>query len=382
MATALSVLAGVALKAKGGISPGCSRLAVRFDSRERLIPNVSKPEQSVMIVVFDTNIWLSELGFNSSVGAAVRFYLRTIGVRVALPEVVRLEATHQFTQKLSEFVDDIQNNYSKLLTVFGSLKDIALPTHEQIQDCVARLFDELSVELIDIPFTITSAKHSFLKTIKSVPPSGPKNQQFKDGVLWADCLELLDKDDVCIVTTDKRFFENHNYEEGLSKSLLLEAKTKPHKIMLFHELNQLLGDIQTEIDLDKAKLAQSYVAVYRKSIGNLVAASGYELGRLIEVQTKLFITEHPEKLYIEFHIKYSCPNIISEDLPQAQLSINGYGTYSAVNQAFVELEERDSELSYTTEDGTLQRKHSITPAVDGIIIGHRSKMHTIRRLVD
>ena len=53
-----------------------------------------------------------------------------------------------------------------------------------------KLFSSLGVEVIDVAFSLESARSSFLKTIKKLPPSAT-TQQFKDGVLWADCLNLL-----------------------------------------------------------------------------------------------------------------------------------------------------------------------------------------------
>ena len=44
-----------------------------------------------MYVIFDSNIWISELGLNSARGAAVRFFLKSNGATVVVPEVVKLE---------------------------------------------------------------------------------------------------------------------------------------------------------------------------------------------------------------------------------------------------------------------------------------------------
>lgn len=44
-----------------------------------------------MIVIFDTNVWISDLALTSNVGSAVRFFLRERNARIGLPEVVRLE---------------------------------------------------------------------------------------------------------------------------------------------------------------------------------------------------------------------------------------------------------------------------------------------------
>jgi hypothetical protein len=185
-----------------------------------------------MVIVFDTNVWLSELALNTAAGSAVRFYLRKSGAQVALPEVIRLEATYHFEKALTEFVKEIGDNYGRLLAVFGHLKDIVLPSAEQIHERVAALFSGLAVPLIDIPLSIDSAKRSLEKTIEGVPPSGPKNQQFKDGVLWADCVSLLVTDDVYLVTTDGGFYKNRKPSEGLAENLLIETSNQAHKIGL------------------------------------------------------------------------------------------------------------------------------------------------------
>jgi hypothetical protein len=331
-----------------------------------------------MIVIFDTNIWLSELGLNSSIGAAVRFYLKKSGVQVALPEVIELEAQHQFINKLTEYVAEIRDNYNRLLSLFGSLKEIVLPSIENIKEKVNHLFDGLSVEIVRIPFSLASARQSLIKTIDGVPPSGPKNQQFKDGVLWADCLDLLESDDVCIVTNDKAFYENRNYAEGLSLSLKKETVAKPHRIVLFHELAQLLSDIQTHVDIDKVELAKSYIESNGKSINNLITANGFEMGNFIDAKIQPFITENPELLSIEFSIEYSCRNSADETSLPAQLVVKGYGTYSITNRTFTNLNENEAELIFTTAEGLLQKKRSITLHVESIVLGHKDKTHIIR----
>ena len=143
-----------------------------------------------MFIVFDSNIWFSELALNSNLGAAVRFFIRKNGAKVAVPEVVRLETEHNLRNRLNEFIDNIRNNHRQLLTVFGKLKEMVLPEASAVEDKIASIFNDVGVEIIEIPFSFESARSSFLKTLRKEPPSH-NNQQFKDGVLWADCVELL-----------------------------------------------------------------------------------------------------------------------------------------------------------------------------------------------
>lgn len=78
----------------------------------------------------------------------------------------------------------------QLLTAFGRLKDVVLPTEDEIVEKVAELFAGFDEAIFDVPLSLKSARSSFLKTIDKVPPSD-REQQFKDGVLLADCVGLI-----------------------------------------------------------------------------------------------------------------------------------------------------------------------------------------------
>jgi hypothetical protein len=148
-----------------------------------------------MIVVLDSNIWLSEIGLNSSLGGAARFFIRHNNARLALPEVVRLEVEENFRARLSESAKEIAKNYRQLLAAFGSLKELVIPSDAEIDRKVEEIFANVGLDLMEIPLSLESARSSFLKTIAGVPPSAGA-QQFKDWVLWADCVRLLQDDDV------------------------------------------------------------------------------------------------------------------------------------------------------------------------------------------
>ncbi len=143
-----------------------------------------------MIVVFDSNVWLSELGLRSPAAAAAKFFLIHSGARLAVPEVVRLEVQHNLQARLTEHIDKIQANYHQLLTALGQLRAVVLPNSDEVNTKIQELFDSIEVPKLDVSFSLESARSSFLKTIDKVPPSD-KVQAFKDGVLWADCLTLL-----------------------------------------------------------------------------------------------------------------------------------------------------------------------------------------------
>src|ERR1019366_6334792 len=153
----------------------------------------------VMIVVFDTNIWKSSLHPQAPAAAATRLFLRQKGARVGLPEVVRLELERHLKKDVRVLIETTRSNHERLLRMFGTLRELVLPTDNHVEELSARIYEALGVELVDIPFSLESARDSFLRTVDKTPPSD-RTQQFKDGVLWADCVALLQAHEVWLLT--------------------------------------------------------------------------------------------------------------------------------------------------------------------------------------
>ena len=86
-----------------------------------------------MYVIFDSNIWISELGLNSTMGAAVRFFVKYKGATVVVPEVIRLETERNLKAALTKYVGELDKNHRQLLAVFGKLKELVLPDEVAIE---------------------------------------------------------------------------------------------------------------------------------------------------------------------------------------------------------------------------------------------------------
>ena len=192
-----------------------------------------------MYVIFDSNIWISELGLNSAKGAAVRFFVKNRGATVVVPEVVRLETEKHLKSELEGYVAELRKNHRQLLAVFGKLKELVLPELHDIEEKVAAVFGKCNVEVLEVPLTLESAKNAFLRTVDRIPPSD-KNQQFKDGVIWFECIRLLESDDVHLVTADKAFYKGRQYDSGLAEALSLEVKNAKHALFISPTLSALL----------------------------------------------------------------------------------------------------------------------------------------------
>ncbi len=116
-----------------------------------------------MYVVLDSNIWISEWGLNTNKGSAVRFYIKQKKATLALPEIIKEEVERKLQNFLSESCKDIQTRHNQLLSVFGQLKEVVLPTEVEIAQKAKSLFDDVKLDLHSVPFTLESAKSSLRK---------------------------------------------------------------------------------------------------------------------------------------------------------------------------------------------------------------------------
>jgi hypothetical protein len=330
-----------------------------------------------MIVVLDTNVWLKEMALNSTLGAAVRFFLRHRNAQLALPEVVRLEVERNFREKLRTFVANVRDNHRQLLAVFGKLKEIVLPDDTAIENKIAEIFSGVGVELLKIEFSFESARSSFLKTIDKLPPND-QTQQFKDGVLWADCIGLLEQDEVFLVTSDSAFFHQRKYEEGLAKNLLAETAGKTHQLKVFRSVSELLADIRTEVAIDEVLLVQSFMKRHGQLVDDMLRRNSFRLEQVSQIEKTLYITESPTVLYIEFAINIPCSDLSDQNRTGAVMHLKGTGSYDVEAGKYDDMRITGQKLDFLLADGTSKQSVNHILAAASIVIGHRDVVHDVR----
>lgn len=333
-----------------------------------------------MIIVFDSNIWLSHLGMRSPAASAIRFFLKQNNYLLALPEVIRLEVEANLHTKLMNFIDEIKNAHEQLLTVFGQLHEVVLPTQNNVEDLISDLFSSLGVELINIPFSLESARSSLLKTIYKIQPSN-NNQQFKDGVLWADCIALLNTDDVTLVTADQAFYSGHRYENGLAKNLQQEANQCLHKISLVNNLEKLMQSMPRSFDFNDEDLIQLLLQKAETNVASLVAKNGFRVGATVEIERSLFATEDPCVLFFTFAVSIACDDIL-ELQAAGTLRLKADGFYKPEDYSFNQVGMLEATFKFQGLDGEMQERKGAYLRAEGMTIGHRTVVSRIRQKIE
>lgn len=328
-----------------------------------------------LTVVLDSNIWLSEQMLRQSAGAAVRFYLRRHDARIALPEVVRLEVILHLSERMKELAATTRQAHRALLPLAGRLRELVLPDDAELEAIAARAFEDIRVPVCHIPFSVESARASFEKCVRAEAPSGPKNQQFKDGVVWADCLRLAHDSPVLLVTQDKGFYEGRDYQQGLANNLKREAASVTHDISIGHELSAVLERVRDEVPMNYDAIeAGIMTAEKRTEVSRLLGSVGYTLSDRVAATHQLFATDNPSEALIEFGLTFRG---LHPDGRDGQLIVRGEGRYVSETGAFADIRQRGDEFVYTDETGEKKRANQVI-MVGAAHIGHRVVQHDVR----
>jgi hypothetical protein len=334
-----------------------------------------------MIVIFDTNIWISDLALTSSVGSAVRFYLREQKGRIALPEVIKLETEFRLRSTLAEHINSIRASHRQLLAVFGRLKEVVLPSEQDVEALISRVFSGLGVEIQEYPFSLESARASLIRAVQHLPPSD-KNQQFKDGVLWEDCLVILKTEPVYLVTADKAFYKNRDPSLGLADELSRDVSAAPNEFRIFPSLRDLLRQIGTGVNIDPASLMDAYMAIQGDELRDMANRHSFSIEGDSKATLDVFATEKPSHLYLTFTIEVPCVDATTDGRTGARILANGEGTYDAEADQFVELANRGEQLLYQLHDGTEKSLERIVLTGLSAVMGHRTVEYSVRHRLE
>ena len=282
-------------------------------------------EVGCVFILFDTNVWFSQLGLQTHHGAAVRFFARQRDAIVAIPEIVELELEERLTAHLLSLRKNIEDSHRKLLPVLGKLQPLRIPSEDEVRRAVESIIPDFDIPVRRIPFNLEAARLSMMKLLSKIAPSA-HSEQFRDGVIWAHCLELLEEGDVYLVSEDKAFYQERDYKKGLAKELAQEVAqvSATRKVQLKKDLSQLLDEIRMPIQLDNADLFES-ILQKKEMIEDLLVSNGFDLCGRVEGEAKCFATEEAERVYMSFDLDHPCQDSTGAGRRPGELKLEGSG---------------------------------------------------------
>ena len=279
-----------------------------------------------MFILFDASTWISQVGLRSQNGAAVRFFARQHNATIAIPEVVQVEVEENLTNRMLELRKKAADGHRQLLPLFGQLQNLPLPTEDDVRNAVKNIIPDIDVPTRHIPLNLDVARSSMMKLMRKVPPSSRK-EQFRDGVIWAHCLELLSEGDVYFITEDSDFFDNADFKRGLASELVeeMESKSTKHKVFLKRTLAELVEEMQIGFELSKLEIFEKVYKSQHDDLDELLDSNGFVMGEIIEGEIKYFATERADRVYITFDLARHCEDSTQNGRNECELKVRGVG---------------------------------------------------------
>lgn len=318
-------------------------------------------------VVLDTNIWRETLLLRGGLGPALLHVIHRHQGRIGLPEVIEREIEKQILKAGLEAANEIRRRFRELRHILGAHRPYEAPFEDGITKAIGTRLEELAPLFDRVPMTLEHAQSALRRVNEETPPNGPKNQQFKDSLIWEAVLDLGSRYDLYFVTNDGGFYQDKE-KKRLAANLKEDCRKREVSLRIYSELRPLLEALRADMpDIDRHQIAKAAYAAVEAEVATDAARYAMRLGRLVESEISPFITENHDILAVQFRL---IPEAIDleEDGQRSELELCAEGQcgYSiSTGQANDAALDR---IEYAWIDAAGERHSSKTAYVRGVSI--------------
>lgn len=337
------------------------------------------------IFVFDTGIWVYDTKLLSSPTAcALCSAIKRLNASIGVPEIVRKEVNKNIIKHTKSAIDQIGKHYEIIEMLFGQRDDYEVPDINKVKNRFNERLNEIGIKIIDIPIKNDHLIAALDRTINESPPNGPKNQQYKDCLIWEAILEIAKKNEIYFITQDKGFFEQRDPKKGIVTNLLEEIEANCLKLEIFYNAESCLSVLsQVLLDIDKEIIIQDISDNIFDKISNDAAIKGDVLEKFNSGNADFYITEIANKLAVVFELIFNVSNV--KNVESEEL----IGTVRLVKgSCYWNLDSKTPEKINFSDQITLDKNgnkingHSIGYLrLGGAILGRRTIKHSYRERI-
>lgn len=327
-----------------------------------------RTDQLPVCVVLDTNIWRSSQLLSDHVSAALLYALGNGAGRIGLPEVVEREVFKHGVTMGRTARDQIEKNLRTIRALVGEAPGVELPSDEAFSLSVGRRLNDLEAFLYRVPFTVATALRALDRVDLKNPPAHA-GQQYKDCVIWENCLDLAGEFDVHLVTADGAFYEQKNVSRGLEQRLSKELEGGDLHITLHSTLDsvtaQLAGAVAATFDATSA--AHSIHDAILDQVRIAVERERRVLEDRQHSEFEAFVTEQPSVLSVSFKLRYGI-YAAEEEVLASWATADGQCQYIPETRKTRDVQLSEIVIFTQTSDGISERRNAFLQ-VHGILLG-------------
>lgn len=335
-----------------------------------------------MIIVIDTNIWLAENLLRSPKGLSITAYCINKSKNIMVPEIIEKETEVNFVREAVEARSKIKEQYDFLLMAMGKLKELVMPTDEEIKATVSKRYEELSTIIIREPFTFQQAQKALEMVINYLPPNSKGNQQFKDSAIWSAILDKANLSDIDFITNDKGFFKDKSPSLGLADSIMADIEHSTNTIRVHFGLSAFLSMHfkATEI-VNTEKLGKEIIRIDGEKIRSYVDEFGITVQNISFDTVSSYLTGRDGIFSIEYvvNVEFEVSEITP---PEPVFRISGNCVFNSNTGTVTNNCLTKFEFEYKSETNeTLFKTNNYGYFSGNIVLGHKTIEYDIKHKI-
>ena len=258
--------------------------------------------------IFDTNIWMKTNLMRSSVGSALILNIDLASAKIGLPEVVREETMQNLIHRGLEHAERIHDSWSAICRIAPRLDDDwpYVPDEKSLRSYLNERWEKLSPIIELFPTKPQHTMGAYRRVLKREAPNGPKDQQFKDSVIWECLLDLAEHSEVIFISADKGFYEGRRYEHGLARNLATELEEEGRSIRIHPDVSIVSAELEQSIPtIDFEKLKESIVKLNCSRWSESASEKDFEIGDRTDFELVTIPLGKTSELALQFSVEFN-----------------------------------------------------------------------------
>ncbi len=259
--------------------------------------------------VLDTNIWKSRrfLLLKTPLSAAFLYALGQQRGCIGMPEILEQEILKHMGRAAVDYARQLETAAEALRDLgIDAYKDPPLLESHLLEVPAGRL-KALGTSIVRVPLSLDQVRRAVARVNNELPPNSPKNQQFKDTLVWEALLDLAGQYDVVFVTADKGFFQNRDPTAGLSDGLKQDCKSLAVTVRIVYadQFPALIQELQQKVPhLDREATRAAVIPVSAQEVRRIAEEHGTGLGDLLESSVTPYLTGDSGVLALDYDLRY------------------------------------------------------------------------------
>jgi hypothetical protein len=219
-----------------------------------------------------------------------------------MPEVIEAEIKTVLLAAGREAVESVQRRFRDIDKITGKQWRYEVPSEQELQGAIGARLINLENLLERVEVTLEHTRSALRRVYEGSPPNGPKNQQFKDSMIWEAALDLGQQYEVHFVTADTGFYRDKD-KPAIATELGKECEQRNVSVHIYSSLDACLSALRAEMPpIDHNALATAAFAAAKPELDEYAEHRAIQVMDMRKHNVKPYLTGDPDVLSLSFQL--------------------------------------------------------------------------------